>query len=137
MYYIDTNIFIRAMTGDDIAKKEACQKMLRRISEREIVATTTESVLAEIVYVLSSKKVGYNLSREAIRSRLYPILQLSGLHINNRATYLKALDLYVLHNIDFEDAILLAYALENDGVTGIYSYDQKLGNNTGVTRLVP
>jgi len=137
MYYIDTNIFIRAITGDDVGKKERCQKLFKKIALKELVATTTESVIAEIVYVLNSKKVGYCLSRDDIQKRLSPILQLPYIKIPNKPVYLRALELFRDISIDFEDAIVIAFILSNDGSDCLYSYDQKLSVGGLVKRLEP
>jgi predicted nucleic acid-binding protein len=73
MHFVDTNIFIRYLTRDDPDKAKACFELFKRASTNEIALTTTEAVMSEVVYVLSSKKT-YNLARPDIRARLYPLL---------------------------------------------------------------
>jgi predicted nucleic acid-binding protein len=50
--------------------------------------------------------------------------------------YLRALDLYAAHSIDFEDALIVAQ-MERQRITDIYSYDQDFGSVAGITRLEP
>lgn len=59
----------------------------------DLAITTSEGVLVEAVYVLSSKAL-YNLPRSAIRTRLIGIITLQGLKLPRKRTYLHALDLY-------------------------------------------
>jgi predicted nucleic acid-binding protein len=133
--FVDTNIFLRYLTRDDPTKAEACFRLLERAKTGDVSLTTSESVIAEIVYVLSSPRV-YHLSREEVRARLYPLLALEGLKIPDRRKYFRALDLYTLHAIDFEDA-LTAATVEQSQLDGLYSYDTDFDKVAGVTRLEP
>ena len=48
----------------------------------------------------------------------------------------RALDLYVNHAVDFEDA-LTAAAMERSGITELYSQDADFDRMENVTRLEP
>ena len=135
MQFIDTNIFIRHFTRDDPEKAQACLELFQKAEQRQIILTTSESVIAEVVYILSSKQL-YHLSREKIRSLLYPLLSLPGLKLPRRKVYLRALDLYATYSIDFEDALIVAQ-MERQGITDLYSYDRDFERVPGVTRLEP
>lgn len=135
MFFVDTNIFLRHLTGDDPKKAQACLDLFERAERNEVTLTTSESVIAEIVYVLSSKSV-YGLSREEIRSRLYPLLSLQGLKLTNRKTFLRALDLYVTYNLDFEDVLIVAH-MERQKVTDVFSYDRGFNRVQSVNRHEP
>ena len=97
--------------------------------------TTTEAVVAEVVFVLSSKRL-YNLPREKIRELLYPLLKLPGLRLPQRKTLLRALDLYVSYQTDFEDALVVAQ-MERQKISELYSYDREFDDMSGITRLEP
>lgn len=56
MRFIDTNIFLRFMLEDEPEKQAACAELFRRIAEGEEVATTSETVLAEVIYVTTSPR---------------------------------------------------------------------------------
>jgi len=135
MQFIDANVFIRHLTRDDPEKAQACFDLLQRAERREITLTTSESVITEVVYVLSSKQI-YNLPREQIRALLYPLLSLPGLNLPHRGMYLRALDLYATYRIDFEDAIIVAQ-MERQKITELYSYDRDFDDVAGITRLEP
>lgn len=57
MQFIDANVFIRHLTRDDPEKAQACFELFQKAGQREITLTTSESVIAEVVYVLSSKQL--------------------------------------------------------------------------------
>lgn len=135
MQYVDANIFIRHLTRDDPEKAKACFELFEKAQDDEIELVTTEAVIAEVVYVLSSKQL-YNRSREEIRELLYPLLSLSGLKLSPRALYLRALDLYAAYPVDFEDAIIVA-RMERAGIQELFSYDQDFDQMEGIRRLEP
>lgn len=135
MHFIDTNIFIRYLTKDDPDKAQACFELFQQAAAKQTVLTTTEAVITEVVYVLSSKKT-YGLARGDIRARLYPLLSTVGLQLPQRRTYLRALDLYTLYSIDFEDALIVAQ-MERQKISDLYSYDQGFDQVPGLTRHEP
>jgi predicted nucleic acid-binding protein len=47
--FADANIFIRALTGDDPKKAEACSDLLRRVDLGEVEITTCEAIITEVV----------------------------------------------------------------------------------------
>lgn len=135
MQFIDTNIFIRYITRDDPAKAEACFDLFKQIETNEATATTSESVIAEVAFVLSSRRL-YNLSHEEIRKILYPLLTLPGLRLPQRDTYLRALDLYALHQVDFEDALSVAH-MEHQHIEEVVSYDTGFNRLAHISRVEP
>jgi predicted nucleic acid-binding protein len=135
MQFIDANVFIRHLTRDDPKKAQACLELFQQAQKKEITLITSESVIAEVVYVLSSKRL-YNLPREEIRKLLYPLLSLPGLKLTNRKTHLHALDLYATYPLDFEDALTVAQ-MKRRKISEIYSYDRHFDQVAGITRLEP
>ena len=135
MHFVDTNIFIRHLTRDDPIKAQACYQLFKQAATNAITLTTTEAVIAEVVFVLSSKRL-YNLSRQRIRELLYPLLSLQGFHLPQRSMLLRALDLYELHNLDFEDTLVIAH-MEQQNLKDLYSYDQGFDKIPGITRHEP
>ena len=135
MSFVDTNIFIRYLTNDDPAKAQACFTLFQETKNNNINLITTEAVVAEVVYVLSSKRL-YNLPRNDIRARLYPLLSLPSLSLPNRQAILQALDIYVTYTIDFEDALIVAH-MHSRHESQVYSYDRGFDKIQGVKRLEP
>lgn len=122
MTYIDTNVFIRYLTGDDKLKAEATIKLMEEIESGEMEVTTCEAVIAEIVFVLSSRSQ-YALTPQEIRDKVAPILALKGLRIKNKKLYLDALDIYATYkDLDFEDALCIA-DMKQRRIDTIISYD--------------
>ncbi len=136
MQFVDTNVFLRHLTGDDPQKAKACFELFQKADRNEITLTTSEAVIAEIVYILSSSRQIYTLGREGIRARLYPLLSLRGLKIINRKQYLRALDLYASYALDFEDAVTIA-RMERQGIKEVISYDRDFDQVPSVKRVEP
>jgi len=135
MQFVDANIFLRFLTQDNPDKARACLELFRQADRGEVTLFTTETIIAEIVYVLSSPRL-YRLSREDIRKRLVPLLTLGGLRIPSRQTVLRALELYEAHPVDFEDALAVAH-MEHHSIEEIISYDRDFDRFPQVTRIEP
>ena len=133
--FIDTNIILRYLTNEDPDKTERCYSLFNKAQDNKIKLTTSESVVAEAVFVLASKK-HYHLTPEEIKTRLSPILLLQGLKLEHRQTLVRALDLYSIYTMDFEDCLALAH-MERQQLKEIYSYDQDFDQVTHVKRIEP
>lgn len=133
--FIDTNIFIRFFTKDDPQKAARCKELFQTAKEREVALRTTETVVAEVVYILSSPRL-YKLKPSRIRDLLLPILALPNLKISLKTEILAALDIYAEEKIDFEDAILYAQ-MRARGVEEIYSYDTHFDRLAEIKRREP
>lgn len=118
---LDTNIVIRLVTSDDKEKQEKAATLFDQIEKGKITAFIHDVIFAEIVFVLVSKKL-YNLSKHKIQSLLLPIVNLINIKFNNKKRVKRALELFVRYDIDFEDALIAAYA-ERDK-NEIYSFDR-------------
>jgi predicted nucleic acid-binding protein len=135
MEFLDTNVILRYLTKDDPAKAERCYELFQRVKRKEIRLVTSESVLAEVVYVLSSRTL-YNQPRENARALLLPIISLPALKIPYRRAFRRALDLYASASLDFEDALSLAH-MERLKLTTIVSYDKDFDRIKGIQRREP
>src|SRR5215218_6712914 len=112
MRFVDTNIIIRYLvsptTPADQTRHQACVNLFRRINDGQEHVTTTEAVIAEVLFVLTSRRQ-YNLSHHDAAARVRPIITLRSLKISHKRVYLRALDLFSTYNfLDFEDAIIIA-----------------------------
>jgi uncharacterized protein len=135
--FVDTNIFIRYMANDDQEKAKACFELFQRVKRNEEEVTTSESVLAEVTFVLSSKKLAYQLTHEQIRQRLVPLLTLKGFKLPHKKIYLEALDIYAAKNsLDMEDTLSIAH-MKDLGHNRIYSYDTDFDAYSDVIRVEP
>jgi uncharacterized protein len=135
MHFVDANLFLRFLTRDDPVKAERVKELLERTERGEVAPLTSESVIAELVFVLSSPRL-YNLGCDRIRALMTPILSLKGLKLPKRAVYLRALDLYAETSMDFVDALAIAQ-MEAGQVKEVYSYDGHFDLVSGIRRLEP
>lgn len=136
-YIIDTNIFIRHLTGDDPVKSPQCFEIIKKLASGEIEARICEAVICEICYVLSSKALGYKLTHREIRDRLSPLITLKGLILNDKVLYLNALNVFAENNhLDFEDALNISY-MHYEDIKTIISYDSDFDSIQEVDRQEP
>lgn len=133
--YVDTDVIIRLLTGDDSKKQEAATKLFEKVENGDIVLSAPHTVIADAVFVLSSSK-HYNLSRNKIRDVLVSLLRYTNFKVDNKQAVLTALDLYASKNIDFGDALLAALTLQTKQ-KNIYSFDRDFDRIQGVKRKEP
>jgi predicted nucleic acid-binding protein len=135
MQYFDANIILRYLTKDNPKQSQACFELFQKARRNEVTLTTSEAIIAEVVYVLQSKQL-YALAAEEIRVRLYPVLSIPGLKLPFRRMYLSALDLYARYHLDFEDALAIAQ-MERQNITEVYTYDREYDRMPSIKRLEP
>ena len=136
MRFLDTNIIIRAITKDDPIKGHACEQLFLRVKHGHEQLKTTESVIAEAVYVLASSK-WYNLPRAEIVARLRPIVTLRGVALPRKRVIVQALLLYHQYSrLDFEDALMVA-VMHHNAVQELVSYDTDFDTVAGIIRQEP
>ena len=133
--YIDTDVLIRFLTGDDPAKQAEADALLQQVANGQLTIAAPDTVIADAVYVLSSPRL-YKLPRTQVQALLSPLVRLRHLRIQNRRQVLRALDLYGSTNLDFGDALIVA-SMEQAGSDTLYSYDTDFDRVPGVTRLSP
>jgi len=133
--FLDTNILLRHILNDDPHKSAACFVLIQAIERGETTVWTSELAIAEVVFVLESKRT-YNLPREAIRDVLLPLLGLSGIKLTHKRLYPRIFDLYTRFPIDFIDCYHVALMEQRDDRT-LFSYDTDFDKISGVTRHEP
>jgi predicted nucleic acid-binding protein len=137
MKFLDTNIILRFLTRDDEAKAESCYQLFQRVQQGEEEIFTSEAIIAEVAYVLYSRRAPYQLSHSEIRDRLLPILTLQGLKLPQKRVCLDALDIYADSPfLDFEDALTVAH-MGQRGINEIVSYDRDFDRVAGIQRVEP
>ena len=133
--YLDTDVIIRLLTGDDLDKQAAAADLFERVRAGQLEIAAPDTVIADAVYVLASPRL-YHLPRQVVQQVLAPLVQLPGFRISNRRAVLRALELYASDNIDFGDALIVA-SMEQAGSHIVYSYDRDFDRLKGVTRQTP
>jgi len=133
--FLDTNVLLRHLLNDDPVQSPAGFALIAAIEENKVSAWTSDLVIAEGVFVLANQKT-YNLSREAIRDRLLPLLHLRGLKLPRKRLYDRIFELYTtlpIADIDCYHAALI----EGHQPPSLYSYDSDFDQVPTITRLEP
>ena len=100
--FLDTNILLRHILNDDPHRSAACFALIQAIERGDTTVWTSELAIAEIVFVLESKRT-YNFPREAIRDVVLPLIGLPGIKLAHKRLYRRIFDLYTIFPIDFID----------------------------------
>ncbi len=133
--FLDTNILLRHILNDDPHKSAACLALIQAIERGDMTVWTSELAIAEVVFVLESKRT-YNLPREAIRDVLLPLLGLPGIKLTHKRLYPRIFDLYTHLLVDFIDCYHVALMEQRNNRT-LFSYDTDFDKISGLTRREP
>lgn len=133
--FLDTDVIIRFLTGDDPEKQAAATALFEQVEQGLLTIQAPDTVIADAVYVLSSPRL-YRVDRINIRDMLAAIVRLPQFQIQNRWSVLRALDLYAATKLDFGDTLIIA-SMEHQGSHLLYSYDKGFDHIEGITRLEP
>lgn len=120
-YFIDTNIFLRPIVKDDFRKVQECEKILEKVKEGEIIAFTSNIVLAELMWVCNSF---YKIKKQEIVKILKGISNFKNLKIIDNFNSKVAIKLYEKHSIKFIDALIASNPDILDKTMAIISYDK-------------
>jgi predicted nucleic acid-binding protein len=118
--FVDTNIFLRYLTKDDLSKYEKCREMFKRAMKGEIAIITSGMVIAELVLTLLSY---YKVPKAEVVEKITVIVGTKNLSIPDKQVVADALVLYARKNIDFIDAYNAIF-MRYQGLRDIYSYDE-------------
>jgi predicted nucleic acid-binding protein len=132
--FLETNVFVRHLTGDEPNHSPRATAYFDRIQRGELTVRTTDTVVFETVFTVQSF---YRAPRTAIRDRLLPLIELAGVILPGKQHYAEIFDLYVAHpGISFADCCHAVLAKEL-GSTEIVSFDRDFDRLPGVTRVEP
>ena len=138
MRFIDSNIIIRYITGDNPVMATNTKNLFQRVIGGTEAVMTSEGVIHEVCAVLASPRL-YNMTHKEIRDRLRALFVLPGFSIPDKDVCLVALDIYGDNQSldDYVDAIGIA-RVRNGSCDGIYSYDRGISKVLGgINRLEP
>ena len=133
--YIDTNIIIRYVDSTNLDMQEASARLFNKVQSGEVTIQTSSIVIAETVWVLSSKNL-YALSRDQIRDTIAGIIRYPNFKLENKNIILDALDIYASSGVKFVDALLIS-AMRQGNVKEIYSHDHHFDNLSDIKRIEP
>ena len=132
-YLVDTNIFLRLLTEDDLSQTPAVKNLIANIIDRRVHAYVTIAVILEMVWTLESY---YELKRNEVAEKLSLLLNTPNLVIENQDVIEEAVEQYKQTRVDFADCYNASFAkLRGDG--SILSYDRHFDKLAGVKRKEP
>ncbi len=131
-YFLDTNILLRHLLNDDPVHSSKALAIIQAIEAKKCTAWTTDLVVAEVVFVLSSKR-SYNQTPQQIADAFLPLFKLPSLRIPRKRVHIRAFALYTQYPIDYIDAYHAAL-MEHREEHQILTFDDDFDRIPGVTR---
>ena len=131
--FVDTNIFLRYLTGDDRPKYERCRRLFKRAVEGELGLSTSVMVIAELIWTLLSY---YKVPKAEVVEKVSVIIGSENIFIPDKNLLADALVLYAQKNIDFIDAYNAVF-MKYHGFREIYSYDEDFEMIEDIERKEP
>ena len=126
--YVDTNVLVRHLTGDD----EALAARATAILSRREPMVLTPAVLLETAHVLRAR---YGCTRASVSTLLRAVVALPAI-VCEDPVIPTALELHDERAIDLPDAILAAHALLM-GPPQVVSFDADFDRVPGLVRMAP
>ena len=121
---------VQPVTPNDASMATQAVALFRRARRAEIVITTSEAIVAEVVFILSARN-HYGMARQDVRSRLRPLLLVRGFRFDAKPVCLRALDEWQQRSqLSFPDALAAAHAELRDHE--LATFDQKLAALPGI-----
>lgn len=133
--FIDTDVIIRFLTGDDPKKQAAATALFEQVEQGTLTVAAPDTVIADAVYVLSSPRL-YHLARSEVRELLTALIQLPHFQVQNRLAVLRALELYGSSKLDFGDVLIIS-SMEQQHSQILYSYDADFDRFDSINRQEP
>jgi predicted nucleic-acid-binding protein len=121
IHIVDTNFILRYLLADIPEQYQATTKFFQQVIDNKVKAIISETVLTEVVFVLSTH---YKVSRDRIVKALSGFLRYKSIVIENKEIILEALNIYQHSNLHIVDAIIAAHA-KSEGYT-LTTFDQEL-----------
>ena len=131
--FVDTNIFLRYLTGDDNVKYEHCLSMLKKTHEGKLVIATSNMVIAELIWTLQSY---YKVPKADIIEKISLIVGEKHLIIPDKDIIAEALVIFGRKKVDYIDAYNAVF-MRHHGMDTICSYDEDFDALEGVRRTEP
>ena len=133
---IDTNVLLRHLLGDHALHSPAATRLIEQVELGQVNAWTTALTVAEVVFVLASKRT-YNQPRAVIRANVLPLIELPGLKIANKRLYRRVFALWLAYpRLSFVDAYEAAL-VEHRSPPELYSFDTDFDAISTLTRIDP
>ena len=133
VYFIDSNIFLRVIVEEDSKSFSECKELLQKVEGRKIRGFSSNIVMAEIVWVLSSY---YKMKKLKVLEGLLGIRNLTTLKLIDKYQFDLALKLYSKFKVKFIDCLIASIPQIFSKTWPIISYDKDF-DKLDVVRFEP
>jgi predicted nucleic acid-binding protein len=133
--FVDTNIFLRFLTGGDPEKAQKILGFFEEAQRKRWQLATSDLVIAEVVWVLTSKRL-LNLPKEKVKESFLPLLLEDFISFPAKGSIVHVFEIFVEKNISFIDAYNAVHARRMQADT-ILSYDKDFDKLDFLTREEP
>jgi predicted nucleic acid-binding protein len=131
--FLDTNVILRHLLGDDAIQSPAATAYLARIELGEIQVQTADTVIFEAVFTLQRQ---YHQPKSMIQQVLLPLIEMPNILLPGKRRFRDVFDVYVNENVPFADAYH-AVLMRHLGLAEIVSFDRDFDHIPGITRQEP
>lgn len=125
--YVDANVILRWLLGEPEPQALAAQRLFDRAAEGQVTLMIHSTVLAEVIYVLTSPRLGGH-ARDRVSNVLRDLLGLEGVEMVDLDVTLRALRAFEQTHLDWVDCLLLAYGPD----APVYTFDQDMVRLGGI-----
>ena len=132
-YFLDSNIFLRFLIGDNQKMLGECLSLIEDIKGGKINAYTSNVVLSEVVWTLRSF---YKFPRSRVINAIKGIVGTPGLKICDGYMILAALEIYENSSVKFIDSLIASIHEVYNRKWIVVSYDKDF-DKLGVIRKEP
>jgi predicted nucleic acid-binding protein len=105
--WVDANVLLRFITKDPPALAERSARLMARAERGEVSLYVAPLVLAEVIWVLKSF---YKYAMVDIAHVMSALVSATGVAVDDRVTFIRAVELARDQNVDFIDAFLALQA---------------------------
>jgi len=102
MIGLDSNIVLRAITGDDPVQSPAARRFLSTLSDNN-PGVLNSVVLAEIAWTLRTR---HKFAKREVLGRIEDLMRSNAYHIVDRDAVIQALEISLEHSVEFADALI-------------------------------
>jgi predicted nucleic acid-binding protein len=131
--FVDTNIFLRYLTGDDPLKYEKCRELFKKAVNGKISLLTSHMVIAELIWTLQSF---YKVPKEDVIDKMSAVINTPNLSVPGRTLIAEALSIYGRNNVDYIDAYNAVFMKHNSSKKILF-YDADFDIFDDIKRIEP
>jgi predicted nucleic acid-binding protein len=128
MILVDTNIIVRLLAKNNLEQYSQSLRFFQQIENKKIIGVIIPEVIPEVIYVMTSKIIGYNMDRIELCQRLTLLLSFQNLKLLSKDIHFEAFEIYKSSKLDYIDCLLIANSNKNNDQ--IYSFDKELDKFT-------